>query len=190
MGEPKLLLPLGSQTVIARLLRVFSREEIADCIVVVRGDDTDLRDEVLAAGVTLVQLPIDPPDMRSSVEHALAEIRRRYSPTPDDGWILVPADHPMLEPAVLDQLIEHWSRSDCSILVPTHESRRGHPTFFRWSLAEEVPLIPPDQGINWLLKTHSAEVAEVAVDDPAILIDLDTPEDYQSLLQRCSDGSE
>jgi len=186
MGRPKLLLALGGKTVIAHLLNLLDRDDVTARFVVLRADDEALRTEVAAATATIVQPRIAPADMRKSVEHALDEIGRQHSPDPDDGWLLLPADHPMLEPGVLDVLIRRWNERDDRILVPTHGGRRGHPTFFRWELAGEVPQIPPSQGLNELLETHRNEVVEFAIDDPAVVTDLDTPDDYEALVRRWS----
>jgi len=144
--------------------------------------------EVLAAGGEVVGPEIDPPDMRASVECALDAIRRRHSPGPDDGWMLIPADHPVLDEEPLDLLIDCWKSSDDLILVPTYQNRRGHPTFFRWKLADEVAALPPDCGLNTLLKNHSDEVAELPVDHPGVITDLDTPGDYERLKRRWDQG--
>ena len=188
MGRPKLLLPLGTGTVISRLLDVLDRVEIAERFVVVHPDDERLQAAVTTAGATVVRPETRPPHMRDSVECALAEIRRRHNPAAEDGWLLTPADHPMLETGVLDVLLGHWLQNDCHILVPTCDGRRGHPTLFRWELAEEVARIPPDRGLNWLLAKHETDVVEWAVNNPAVITDLDTPEEYYALLKRWRDG--
>jgi molybdenum cofactor cytidylyltransferase len=121
--------------------------------------------------------------MRASVECALDEVRR-HMPAPEDGWLLVPADHPLLDAAILDVLLERWKTGRDRILVPTFEGRRGHPTLFRWSLADEVARIPPDHGLNWLIERHRDEVAELPVDDDSVLLDLDTPEDLAAAQRR------
>ena len=182
MGQSKLLLPLGDTTVVARLLEVLQRPEISDTVVVVRADDERLRDEVIRCDAGILQPPQPPPDMRHSVEFALNDIRRRHNPSPDDGWLLIPADHPLLDSSVLDRLLDQWQKINPRILVPTCNGRRGHPTIFRWLLAEEVSLIPADQGINHLLQVHADQVSEVGIDNSSVLIDLDTPEDYDRLL--------
>ena len=181
MGQAKLLLPLGGRTVIRRLLDVLDRPEITERIVVLRRDDDPLWSEVSDAEATIVRPETAPPDMRSSVEQALAEIRREQSPTPDDGWMLVPGDHPMLSTTVFDTLIEHWNRHECLILVPTCKARRGHPTFFRWKLVDEAAALPRDRGLNELLRVHHQEICELPIDDRAVLTDLDTPADYEAL---------
>ena len=184
MGQPKLLLPLGTKPVIARLLDVLNRPDVAERFVVLRQDDEVLLDEVTSAKATVVQPAADPPDMRSSVQYALEEIQRRHSPGPDEGWMLIPADHPVLDAEVLDSMIDCWQQSDDLILVPTYQQQRGHPTFFRWILANEVFSLPPEKGLNELLKSHADEIAEIPVDNPAVLTDLDTPEDYRKLCDR------
>jgi len=87
--------------------------------------------------------------MRSSVQYALEEIQRRYSPGPDEGWMLIPADHPVLVAEVLDHLIDYWQHSDDLIFVPTYQQQRGHPTFFRWKLTSEVFSLPAEFRWRW-----------------------------------------
>jgi molybdenum cofactor cytidylyltransferase len=195
MGQAKLLLPVGGQSVIVRLLDVLTRPQICDVFVVIRPDDAALYEEVAATAATIVRPAAAPPDMRDSVELALNEIRTRYSPTADDSWLLVPADHPVLDAALIGELIEHWNSlleaesctdspitQSTAILVPRCGERRGHPTFFRWELADEVAQIPHDRGLNWLLERYADRIRDVVVDNPAVLTDLDTPEDYARLL--------
>jgi molybdenum cofactor cytidylyltransferase len=147
-----------------------------------------LRSAVTAAGALSFAPPFDPPDMRSSVQCGLEFLEERFVPAADDGWLLIPADHPVLEPAVLDQLLRRWSRGDCRILVPTFAGRRGHPTLFRWELAAQVEQLPADQGLNRLVREHAAEVVELPVEQSSILLDLDTPEDYAALCARFGAG--
>jgi molybdenum cofactor cytidylyltransferase len=188
MGRPKLLLPFGDSTLIARLLAVLDRDDIAERMVVLRRDDEQLQAAVEVAGAIALQPAIDPPDMRTSVECGLAEIERRHAPAGRDGWILIPADHPLLVDSVLETLIGEWSRRDCEILVPSYRGRRGHPTIFRWNLVSAVRALPRDCGLNRLLNDRAGGVCEVAVDHPSVVADLDTPEDYERLLKRAGEG--
>ena len=181
MGEPKLLLELGERTVIRRLLDVLNVPSIVARVVVVRADDESLAREVANCGATLVQPEIAPPDMRDSVAVAVCEIAARYKPAPDSGWMLVPADHPVLDRGVVEQLLDHWQCCQASILVPRFGNRRGHPTILRWRLAEEIECIPANCGVNWLLDKYQDDVEELPLDSPSIVLDLDTPEDYLRL---------
>ena len=148
-------------------------------------DPTITRRGAMAVAAATAVLPeTDPPDMRTSVEHALRFLRETESPRPDDGWLLSPADHPALNAAVLGDILQGWRNSSAEILVPTFEGKRGHPTLFRWSLAEAVFRIPSDRGLNELLLRPEARVQELPIDDPGILLDLDTPSDLAALRRR------
>jgi molybdenum cofactor cytidylyltransferase len=182
MGQPKLLLPLGTKTVLGRLLEALRHPRIARTVVIVRPDDAGLKRVVELAGATVIQPAHDPAEMRNSVEIGLQFLEDQDRLTADDGWILVPGDHPVLDPVAIDQLVSRWKAAPCPILIPTFQGRRGHPTFFSGSLAREVPRIPVDCGLNWLVRQHAAGVLEHAVDSPAVLTDLDTPDDYARLL--------
>src|SRR5438874_4839344 len=148
MGRPKLLLPLGTSTVIARMLAVLKRPEIETTVVVVRPDDDPLRAAVAACGATPLTPDRAPAQMRHSVEHALSYIERQFQPGPEEGWLLVPADHPLLEPGVLDRLIAAWRASPGRIIIPAFRGKRGHPTMFPFRIVREVFSLPADAGLN------------------------------------------
>jgi molybdenum cofactor cytidylyltransferase len=183
MGRPKLLLPLGYDTVIGRMLALLRRPEIAATIVVVRPDDEPMRAAALAGGAIPLQPEVAPAEMRHSVEYALRSLETQFQPGLDDGWLLAPADHPLLDAAVLDRLIAAWRDSPGQILIPVYRGKRGHPTIFPFRLAAEVFNLPPDAGLNRLLKTHAGEIEHINVNSSGVVSDLDTPDDYERLLK-------
>ena len=121
----------------------------------------------------VLDLPIkDQPDQ----ELVVAGVKRWFQT--HDGWLLIPADHPLIEPEVLDGLLTRWSQGDCEALLPTLGQRRGHPTLMRWSLATRIEQLPRDVGVNTLLRSSPNLVTEWPTDRESVLADLDTPEDY------------
>lgn len=186
MGQPKLVMDLGGKTVIERVLTTLSHPAVTETVVVFRRGDDDLADAInsLDSGIVRnVQPEIDPPDMRTSVEHAIKSVQTRHSPRPSDGWLLIPADHPVLDGQVLDDLISAWQATDEDILIPQHGGQNGHPTFFRWALTERLNEIPTDCGLNWLRTAPDIRIRKLPVDSDSILLDLDTPDDYKRIRQ-------
>lgn len=189
MGRPKLLLPLGGETVIRRVLETLNAAGVSAVYVLIREDDEPLRAEVSRTGATIVTTPSATRDMRRSVELLLQAIRRDHQPDSKDGWLLCPADHPVLDADVVKHLIRAWRDSRQGIVVPVHDGRRGHPTILSWRYEEHVGRIPPDRGINWLLEANPDDIHEEPVESSGILTDLDTPADYDSLKSSQSPGA-
>ena len=186
MGQPKLVMDLGGKTVIDRLLTTLSHLAVTETVVVFRRDDDDLANaitSVASGSVQTVQPEIDPPDMRTSVEHAIKSSQTHHVPQPGDGWLLIPADHPVLDGRVLDELIAAWRTTDEDILIPQHVGQNGHPTFFRWAITERLDEIPADCGLNWLSTAPDIRIRKLPVDSDSILLDLDTPDDYKRIQQ-------
>lgn len=187
MGQPKLVMTLGSRPVVRHLLDALSHSSILAAAIVYRRDDERLEQVLTDCDVISCRPEIDPPDMRASVEHGLTEIERRFAPSPDAGWLLIPADHPVVDPQIVQQLIESWNDCDADVLIPTFNGRRGHPTIFRWSLVEPIRKLPADCGLNTLVHDDTIVVMELPVDSDSILLDLDTPEDFDRLSRRFAD---
>ena len=186
MGQPKLLMKIGRETVIARLLRQLMRLKFASLRVLGRAEDEELQAEVRKAGAEFVVPEFNPPDMRVSVELLLDAVGHSVTTDAEVGWLLIPADHPIVEQSVLERLIESWQETPDRIVVPVNSGHRGHPAVFPWSSTQELSKIPQDQGINWLLRHGGNPVREIECSEASVLWDLDTPDDFakiQSLLQ-------
>jgi molybdenum cofactor cytidylyltransferase len=192
MGQPKLVMDLAGQSVIARLLSVLQCDSVASTTIVHRRADHELHAEIQRVissfpadykKISVVTPKVDPPDMRASVEHALSLIQTNFEPAESDAWLLIPADHPILEAETLAELASLWETERPEILIPTYQGIGGHPTFFRWSVAIEVKNIPSDKGINWLLRDKQRALKH-PVKSESVICDLDTPEDFDRLVAK------
>lgn len=63
----------------------------------------------------------------------------------------------------------------CSV-VPTCRGRNGHPVLFGRSSWDELARLTGDQGGRTVLAARPERVVRIAIDDDAILADVDTPE--------------
>jgi molybdenum cofactor cytidylyltransferase len=189
MGRPKLALPLGGRTVLEHVIAALRGAGVEHVLVVVGPHVPELVPLAEAAGADALLLPEETPDMRATVEHGLRRLERRFSPRPEDGWLLVPADHPTLDPSVVRQLLAaRAARPDCSVVLPTHEGRRGHPALIAWRHVAGLRALPPGQGLNVYLRQQMGETLEVPVPTAEVLCDLDTPADYERLARRAGPG--
>jgi molybdenum cofactor cytidylyltransferase len=184
MGRPKLSLPLGDRTVLEWVIAVLGQVEVRPVLVVIGPHVPELAPLAAGAGAEVLRLTEVTADMRATVEHGLRWLEEHCRPTPDDGWLLVPADHPTLDAAVVRQLLQaRAANPDRSLVVPTFGGRRGHPAWIGWRHVAGIRALPGGQGLNTYLRRHTAETFEVPMDTADILRDLDTAQDYEHLRQ-------
>ncbi len=184
MGRPKLLLPWGAGTVIESVIAAWRTSGVLRCVVVVHPDDTELAEICRAAGADVVVPKSPPPDMKASVGCGLEFVAATHQPAAGDAWLVAPADMPLLSATAIDQVLAAHRPAAPRIIVPTHAGRRGHPVLFPWTLAAEVGRLGEGEGLARLLQRHAP--VEVASSERTILLDFDTPADYQDLHERRS----
>ena len=193
MGRPKLLLPVEGLSVIARVVGAL-RHGGADPVVVVAPPAVAhgaaaLADEATRAGALVVVPDAPPPQMRDSVELGLDRLARGPSPPPATV-LLAPGDSLGIHAALVARVVAEARAHPEAILLPARDGRRGHPVALPWSVAAEIHGLPADVGINALVRRHAARVVTLDVADPAVLDDLDTPEDYRRWVERGLDRPE
>ncbi len=93
------------------------------------------------------------------------------------GWLLLPGDMPMVRPATLLAVaaaLEHHP-----VAYAQYHGRRGHPVGFAAELYSELMMLSGDEGARRIVARYPA--IGVDVDDPGVLLDLDTEADLAAL---------
>lgn len=150
-----------------------------------------IRDALREAGVRIVRVVVategapgeetvlnsDPSrGMLSSVQCGL-----RALPPVVDAVLVWPVDHPFVTAATVTALIDSFLSARPPIVVPTFGGRRGHPVLFAWRVVPELLAADLNAGARAVVHAHP-ERLDLAVGDPGIVADIDTPEDYRRIL--------
>ena len=98
------------------------------------------------------------------------------------GAVFLQGDQPLVSAALLRSLVARFEESGAPIVHPAYEGRRGTPVLFARRLFPELAAVHGDEGGRGLIERHGS--VAVPVDDPDILADVDTPEDYRRLRAR------
>ena len=95
------------------------------------------------------------------------------------AWLILPGDMPQVQPitvqAVARQLGHH------PVAYAQYKGRRGHPVGFSAELYSELVALSGDEGARRLIARYPAFGLEV--DDPGVLVDVDTLADLDSVRQ-------
>ena len=100
-------------------------------------------------------------------------------PEASAGVVILLGDMPRVSPKILASLLAAFAaRPDALAVIPTVAGERGNPVLLSRELFSEVAKLQGDEGARRLLKRLSPDrIVEVAFDDKAIIVDVDTPED-------------
>ena len=94
-----------------------------------------------------------------------------------EGWLIVPGDMPLLRStsllAVADALL-HFP-----VAFAQYRGQRGHPVGFSTELYSELVDLQGDEGARRIVARYPSQAVEL--DDPGVLIDVDTVEDLARL---------
>jgi molybdenum cofactor cytidylyltransferase len=182
MGRPKLSLPWGQHTVLEHVVAAVIEGGVESVLVVVGPGDKELAALAHKAKVAVLELPEDTAEMRDTIERGLAWLEQQFRPTMDDGWLLLPADHPCVDAQVVRQLLAMREKTpETSIVVPTFDGHRGHPVWIGWSHIAGIQAMPQGVGLNYYLRQMRDDIFEVPVAASSVLMDLDTPADYDRM---------
>lgn len=144
------------------------------CRVVLRPDD-----DALAA--RLARFPteiVTAADAHKGMGHTLA------AGIEEVGWqwtFVALLDMPFVKADTLRTLIEvARAEHTATIIMPRYKARPeepAHPVGFNAQLLEELARTSGDQGARHVVRAHQADTRIVALDDPGLVRDIDTPAD-------------
>jgi molybdenum cofactor cytidylyltransferase len=182
MGRPKPLLTAGGQTFLARILGSMRQAGISDLTVVLAPDAPRVWEEARSHGARVV---VNPRPDRGQ----LSSFRVGVTSLPDTctGAIVALVDHPLVAVATYRAVTEALAAHEASFVVPTHGGRRGHPLGMGAGWFGELAKVPEGEGVRWLLRRNPSTVVEIPVDDPGVLLDIDTP-DHMASAERITMG--
>ena len=101
------------------------------------------------------------------------------------GYLICLADLPLISATTYQRICEAFrqivSENASSILIPTYQSQKGHPVVFASQFKAAILHHPFMEGCKKIIQDHPQSLQFFPTDDSAILLDMDTPDDYQNL---------
>ena len=175
MGRPKALLPYQHTTFLGSLIESFTA--VLDRTIVVLGCHAREIRPTLAErpGLDILINADYQLGMLSSLQAGLA------TAPPESPVAFTLVDHPGLSARSLQSLCETFARAGAPVLIPRFQGKRGHPVLIAPAVAAELRALPVDASPKQVIRSHRADTVFVDLDDPAVTLDIDRPEDLRRL---------
>jgi molybdenum cofactor cytidylyltransferase len=173
MGTQKLLLPYGKTTVVEAIVRTALDSSVDGTVVVLGADKEKVRK-------TLKSYPVSFAVNRDFRRGMLSSIQVGFESLPGEAGaaVLMLGDQPAVPFDVVDGLVSKYRENGRGIIIPVYRARRGHPILIETGYRREILGLDPGVGLRQLIQAHAQDIIEVEVSSPAVLKDMDNPEDY------------
>lgn len=178
MGRFKPLMPLGEKLVIEWATDTFRTAGIPDIWVVTGHAANTLTPTLQTLDISSAYNPDYAKGMYSSICTGVASL-----PQDVTACFVLPVDIPLVRPATITAMLTRQREYPANVIYPSFSGQRGHPPLIRRALFAEILAYDGEGGLHALLQRH--EAAALAVADEAILLDMDTPQAYAQLTERC-----
>lgn len=191
MGTDKALLPWPPQTgaqlpsrdtFLSAAIRSLTA---TDFVLVVAGkNEAALAPIAYANGASLVTNPDPSRGQFSSLQVGLHEVLNRGR----DAAVVTLVDRPPANPSTIILLRDAYESALQNIwaVVPEFSGKHGHPYLLGRELIEIFLQAPPTANARDIEHRYQQHIQYVAVSDPFVALNINTPEDYAALLARSS----
>ncbi len=182
MGQDKALLPWRGRTFLENAILSFSNE--TDLVIVVTGKNTEsLKPTIYACGGAFLAVNSQPENGQLSslqvglgavLDHgrdaALVTLVDR--PVPAQQTVALIRSHLL---AVLDQ--DKWA------VIPDYQGKHGHPIAVSREMMEAFLRAPLSSTARDVEHANQAHIEYLPVNDPNIVMNINTPQEYEAALQ-------
>jgi molybdenum cofactor cytidylyltransferase len=176
MGFPKALLKIGDES-FARCIARKARQAGITAILLITGPDHDAIAAELGPDIVCVR---NEDFLRGQISSLQKGIRSLAAEA--DAVMVWPVDQPLITADTVQRLVQSFQREEHALTVPVYRGRKGHPVIYRKQVMQSALSLDSWQTGKELQSMYSNDRMLVDVEDPAILIDIDTPEEYSKYI--------
>ena len=171
----KLHLPIDGVPLLRHSLEILLASNIDEVVVVLGHEQESTRALIDDLPLQLVYNQAHSSGQMTSVHCGLASLKVRY-----DGVIIALGDQPALTVADLNYLIDAYrNRSSGEVVVPTFTGERGNPIIISDNCRADILAGTRNLGCRKFIENNPELVCRVEMPNADVVIDLDTPQEYE-----------
>jgi molybdenum cofactor cytidylyltransferase len=175
-GAPKQLMAVAGKPLLQHTLDNVRRSQVDEMVLVLGHAAESVRQRVSTDGVRVLVNDKFQEGMGTSLRAGIGAL----GPSAKAAFAVL-ADQPFVRPETLDRMIAYHRQSGAQITIPLYRGFRGNPVLLDRSVFSEVMALSGDVGCRAIFGSHTEGIHKLEVDDPGILLDIDTVEDFERL---------
>jgi len=184
----KPLLPIGDMTAVERISAALKKAGVQNVIGVTGFQREKLQPIFASEGITEAYNQDFEQGMFTSIKAGIRTAQNGLSAdTPPlhkiDGFLLMLVDCPLVPSEVLELIIEKHRENPDAFIVPCYRGKNGHPLFIPARYAEEILAYEGENGLKTIRNRHNDKLIRMEVDTEAVVLDMDTREGYEEVLE-------
>lgn len=180
MGKNKLLLSLGSDTVVEKVILAAKASGLGRIILVCRDE------RLMEIGRNLGVTPI----MNKNAILGQAEsVKLGVAASDADGYLFLAADQPYITPGFLDLLIEKHIQTGKGIIAPVLRDKIKMPILFSGNYKGDLLKVHGEHGGFEIIEDNPGDIEFVQIENEKLVADVDTLDDYRWIMANGGEGS-
>ncbi len=177
MGTNKMLASFHDQPMIRTTVTKVLQSCVDETIVVTGNEPDKLQEALNGLNVRLIHNPHFAEGLATSLRQGLQAIADTA-----DAVVICLGDMPLVEPTIIDRLIAAFNPTEHrTLVVPTYLGQFGNPVLWGREHFVKLMALEGDRGARSLIEQFRPDAVEIDAGSDAVLRDVDTPENLQSM---------
>ena len=188
MGKDnKLLRNIGDAPLIRNTAIEMLKSDLDSCSIVLGYQSDKVADVIKDLNVNLILNPLWKEGQASSLRAAINTLDSTYS-----DLLIMLGDLPGIKSIHINSIIEEHLLTDnrkSKITIPSFKGQKGNPVIWGRSFFDDLSNLEGDVGGRTLFSEHPAAINILEMENPWVVKDTDTPEDFENFFKYKKEGN-
>ena len=186
-NDNKLLRNIGDAPLIRNTAIEMLKSDLDSCSIVLGYQSDKVADVIKDLNVNLILNPLWKEGQASSLRAAINTLDSTYS-----DLLIMLGDLPGIKSSHINSIIEEHLLTDnrkSKITIPSFKGQKGNPVIWGRSFFHDLSNLEGDVGGRTLFSEHPAAINILEMNDPWVVKDADTPEDFENFSKYKKQGN-
>ncbi|GAA0754323.1 MULTISPECIES: NTP transferase domain-containing protein [Clostridium] len=175
MGKNKLLMNIGDELIIEKVIRTIKKCNISNIILV--GREEEIINIGINEGIKTIKNNFAINGQSESIKLGLKEVDLNHN------YMFFCGDQPFIDKESVNKLIKVSAENSKNIIIPKFKDKTGSPIIFPISLKKELESLNGDMGGREVIKNNKDKIKYVGINNSLFLQDIDTIKEYEEFIK-------